>query len=104
MKNIEVYGNTPDDSMDPVTNNLISGLIGNILELIQDKAIDNPPEGLQNSAINVGINVCMGALFAIVQGRIPKEEQLSFTTEIAKGLANNFRHYNEWIKKNGDKN
>lgn len=101
--NIEVKGATDQETMHPTTNKLISGLISEVLTIIQDKAIDNAPSDLENSPVNVAINVCMGTLFAIVQGRIPKEEQISFTAEIAKGLANNFRHYNEWIKKNGNK-
>jgi hypothetical protein len=100
---IEIRGNTPDETMHPTTNKLISGLISEVLTLIQEKAIDNAPSDLENSPVNVAINVCMGALFAIVRGRIPIDAQKEFVLEISRGLANNFKYYNEWAKTNGDK-
>lgn len=101
---IEVKGATDEETMHPTTNKLISGLISEVLALIQDKVIDNAPLDLENSPVNVAINVCMGALFTIVQGRIPLDGQKKFVFEISRGLANNFKYYNEWVKTNGDKN
>ena len=101
---IEVKGATDQETMHPTTNKLISGLISEVLTIIQDKAIDNAPSDLENSPVNVAINVCMGTLFAIVQGRIPVEAQKEFVLDISRGLANNFKYYNEWVKTNGDKN
>jgi hypothetical protein len=87
-----------NDKAHDLVQKAINGILGALTKTLSGRS-----DELGTSADSLALNILVGSLFGIVQGNIPQQYQEEFVQLVANALRNNFAHYNEWIKTNGDK-
>jgi hypothetical protein len=90
------------EKLNEKAHDLVQKAINSILSALQ-RSLSGRSEELGTSADSLALNILVGSLFGLVQGSIPQEKQEEFVQLVSTALRNNFAHYNEWIKNNGNK-